>query len=75
MVVKGRARKPHRPLCLCCAEAGAMPFALRRATGDGASVDDTWAPGQDDDDDEADARDAPVRRACFTATRPMASAN
>ena len=75
MVVKGRARKPHRPLCLCCAEAGAMPFSLRRAAGDGASVDDTWAPDRDDDDDEADARDAPVRKEAFRCDDTTAEAH
>lgn len=47
MVVKTR-RRQHRPLCLCCAEAGAMPFSLRRAVG---SVDDAWM-GLDDDVEE-----------------------
>lgn len=48
MVVKGRT--PHRRACLCCAEAGALPFSLRRANGD-AALDDTWSglAGSDDD--------------------------
>ena len=45
MVVKGRA--PHRRACLCCAEAGALPFSLRRANGD-AALDDTWSGLNDD---------------------------
>jgi hypothetical protein len=49
MVVKSRLRKPHRPLCLCCAETGALPFSLRRATGD---VDHTWDGADDDDGDD-----------------------
>ena len=48
MVVKGRT--PHRRACLCCAEAGALPFSLRRANGD-AALEDTWSGLIDDDDD------------------------
>ena len=47
MVVKGRT--PHRRACLCCAEAGALPFSLRRANGD-AALEDTWSGLNDDDD-------------------------
>jgi hypothetical protein len=46
MVVKSRARR-HRPLCLCCAEGGRMPFSLRRAVGD---ADDSWAADDEEDD-------------------------
>jgi hypothetical protein len=65
MVVKGRSRR-HRPLCLCCAESGAMPFSLRRAVGD-AGADDTWT-GLDDDED-ADAAVRAHRRLCLSAGR------
>ena len=45
-----KGRTPHRRACLCCAEAGALPFSLRRANGD-AALDDTWSGLAGDDGD------------------------
>ena len=73
MVAKGRAR--HRPLCLCCAEGGALPFSLRRAAGD-AAADDIWS-GLDETDDMAEAalHEAAQRHAARGAsTQPQETA-